>query len=1524
MQGDRNKWMSVGLWMVMGIVMSLAFFAVAAPINDDCSEAIELTLDVPYDGSTWDASGGMMSSCSWYDIYDVWYSFTAPKAGPYEVEITNSTFWQTVVLYDSCDGNELVCNGEPWSYPSTFVDLQAGQACLIRVAGYNWDTGDFTISVRSLGPSLNLLSPLGGSQWLVGLPVRIAWDTQAVVETVRLEYSADGGSQWTDIATVPNAGHYEWAGPATAGSQYMIRISDASDPAVSDTMASVFSVVAGTCDQILNYARSRIFEQTVSGIRAAYPALGLVLSRPDCAGSARLREARFLHAVTRLAMLGLADDSAEPTSALEMARLFAVTVVGDSFGEVDFTYPTNNHDYYEIPDGAPNWDQIKQILETTSVAEIDAIVAELNLITETSANRFRLRFTPEETGRSNSLEVDFADVKILKSALKWAKGLILTESAYDQNMTEEDQKLLMEKIYGNALSVNLDMLNKYPNLLKVLPTPGHPENGKTMLAGARNSVVEAIADILSAMTDMESENSPVGSDPQDDELIFIDSSCQDQVNTVRQRMTTLRNSLVNDTVAVFTADDERTYRLTDPSKPGRTWTLDLDGYDPFNVPNEGEFWTDDWDFPSSWTINEVEISNNRFIIEMNMTWGWGSGVLEGTFSADKTRITEASFEYWDTWSGSGILEGLTGVQTEVSISDLKINLNPIFGSSALGKYPNPVSPRNMLPSFTDWNWVLPNTMGAGLGNNATLGGVLPDMTHADWNDAFNARPASEYPAGSIEGTIQFAGWVDEPIYIQAFTDPGEFESTIAETMITQPGAYVLKGLATGQTVYIRAFVPLFGFKIFELGAFEIEAVTKVEMTATRTVGINLTLQRPVVMANGVWYSGDLDNEMAFRYHYSFEARKDQRYCFQLDTTYLEAGTIVLYGRNGQTELVERFPYDTQEIVDWICPVAGQYFVKVSIPEWNHWMGYAGSYQIRMLTPTPDLNRDGCVTVEDLAFVAERWLYGGCELYNEFCDGTDLDHNGQIDMIDFSIFAGVWGTCDLTKIGGLVAYWPMDDNAADTAVVDAGANHFDGAAQRNTAALMAAGKFGTALAFNGTTDWIDCGTNPALLPDAWTVCAWVKCTETATPLLFSFGGNYPSIKLQNNSKGKPMIHLGASNYRSFAASAWTTLKDGQWHHVAFSVPGTELMDVNEALMYLDGVPVDGDAPFTTSQQAAKTHSYIGANPSIAAQRFGGAMDDLMLFDRVLSAEEIQRIASMTPPMGSLQVTIRPQGAIDAGAQWRRVGTATWFNSGQTESGIAIDSYTVEFKSVDGWNTPVNQVITINNNQTTIADGTYTMVMPEGLVAYWRMNDNTANKTVADSGGGNNSGAAQQNTAALTTAGHLNGALAFNGTTDWIDCGTSAALLPDAWTLCAWVKCTNTTTPMLVSFGGNYPSVKLQNNANGKPLIHLGPSNYRYFAASAWTTLKDGQWHHVAFTVPGKGQTDVNGALMYVDGVAAAGEAAIATGPQTNKSHVYLGANPSNTAQRFGGTMDEVMIFNRALSAGEINQIRNMTP
>jgi pimeloyl-ACP methyl ester carboxylesterase len=74
-------------------------------------------------------------------------------------------------------------------------------------------------------------------------------------------------------------------------------------------------------------------------------------------------------------------------------------------------------------------------------------------------------------------------------------------------------------------------------------------------------------------------------------------------------------------------------------------------------------------------------------------------------------------------------------------------------------------------------------------------------------------------------------------------------------------------------------------------------------------------------------------------------------------------------------------------------------------------------------------------------------------------------------------------------------------------------------------------------------------------------------------------------------------------------------------------------------------------------------------------------------------------------GSLTVTITPQGAINMDGQWRRVGTATWFNSGATETAIPVGSHTIEFKAISGWTTPGSQAVTVAKDQTATSTGTY---------------------------------------------------------------------------------------------------------------------------------------------------------------------------------------------------------------------------
>ena len=75
-----------------------------------------------------------------------------------------------------------------------------------------------------------------------------------------------------------------------------------------------------------------------------------------------------------------------------------------------------------------------------------------------------------------------------------------------------------------------------------------------------------------------------------------------------------------------------------------------------------------------------------------------------------------------------------------------------------------------------------------------------------------------------------------------------------------------------------------------------------------------------------------------------------------------------------------------------------------------------------------------------------------------------------------------------------------------------------------------------------------------------------------------------------------------------------------------------------------------------------------------------------------------------PMGSAQVDITPQNAIDAGANWRIDG-GDWQGSGTIISEVTEGAHIIEFNIIEGFMTPGNQSISITSGQTATVLGHY---------------------------------------------------------------------------------------------------------------------------------------------------------------------------------------------------------------------------
>ncbi|MDH7598639.1 MAG: LamG domain-containing protein [Sedimentisphaerales bacterium] len=199
---------------------------------------------------------------------------------------------------------------------------------------------------------------------------------------------------------------------------------------------------------------------------------------------------------------------------------------------------------------------------------------------------------------------------------------------------------------------------------------------------------------------------------------------------------------------------------------------------------------------------------------------------------------------------------------------------------------------------------------------------------------------------------------------------------------------------------------------------------------------------------------------------------------------------------------------------------------------------------------------------------------------------------------------------------LVGWWRLDEGSGNIAY-DSSGNGNDGTI--NGTPVWVEGKLGGALQFNGIDCYIDCGNGPSFqIQSQITMACWLK-----TP---GFTRNWAAIitkgdtawRLSRSSETGNSIHMGingtvTSGMPWFDASKPVT--DNEWHHVA------GVYDGKEARIYIDGVV---SARYTASGQIAANDNnvYIGENHGASGRLYTGILDDVRIYRRGLTTEQIQ--------------------------------------------------------------------------------------------------------------------------------------------------------------------------------------------------------------------------------------------------------------------------------------------------------------
>lgn len=138
-----------------------------------------------------------------------------------------------------------------WSIPAGQTpanDYRVRVICTTDGANFDESDANFRL-VTTPTPTITVTAPNGGEQWVRGFLQTITWTSSAGVgNSVNIDLLKGGTPVAQIAAPTPNTGQFSWVVPVsqTLGSDYRVRITDASAPGVSDESDADFAIVDQT------------------------------------------------------------------------------------------------------------------------------------------------------------------------------------------------------------------------------------------------------------------------------------------------------------------------------------------------------------------------------------------------------------------------------------------------------------------------------------------------------------------------------------------------------------------------------------------------------------------------------------------------------------------------------------------------------------------------------------------------------------------------------------------------------------------------------------------------------------------------------------------------------------------------------------------------------------------------------------------------------------------------------------------------------------------------------------------------------------------------------------------------------------------------------------------------------------------------------------------------------------------------------------------------------------------------------
>jgi len=510
---------------------------------------------------------------------------------------------------------------------------------------------------------------------------------------------------------------------------------------------------------------------------------------------------------------------------------------------------------------------------------------------------------------------------------------------------------------------------------------------------------------------------------------------------------------------------------------------------------------------------------------------------------------------------------------------------------------------------------------------------------------------------------------------------------------------------------------------------------------------------------------------------------------------------------------------------------------------------------------------------------------------------------------------------------IVAYYPFEDSYADLS-----GNGNNGTPSGSVSFVN--GEINRAVSVGGTNDYINLGSDPSLdLGNSFTIAAWINpsslknyagivCKDSGLQSQYS----YMTVCHNNGRIGTYSPHEGWDWSSSAGISA------GNWYHVAW------VLESNTMYYYVNGQP-QGSVSNWTYPDDPNDNTYVGSwYRWSTSYDFNGLIDDVRIYGQALSPDEINAIyRKQHDPLAFSVNSVAYIGDRSNNRVYKLDGSdgSRIWTSPNSYPYIYYHTLAVDAEDNgwvgDRWNNRVYKLNGSDGSRLFTAPDSYTdprgvavrvdrptmeSAMFDGLVAYYPFEDNWQDLSGQDNHGTPAGGAG-------FVDGKIGRAADFDGSGDHAGVDNFGSF--DVMTVAAWVYRTGNTgtRESIVSYkegtGVNQGFVLCLNENGSSQYSRIWVQvNGTWRMAEQAVAIPLNTWVHLVASYDG------STIRLYRDGMEVASANYSGSMTNTGSQMTGIGVRASLNTHWFPGQIDEVRIYNRALSLNEIRFLHSMMP